>query len=169
VRFNASLHMASCMSAAGVRRGYTFLTLYILEVIKDLGTQPSLDKLMDAAKRHGVIIAKEMRRHIPEGLPPLETGVEVYHRFMEDAGAEVSIYKREDRSVTFLIRRCPFHEAFLDVGVDCGIFLKGLCSNLTLPAIQATLAEFDSGLRVENVVARASVEEMCLERIYVVE
>jgi len=157
------------MSAAGVRRGYTFLTLYIIEVIKDLGTQPSLDKLMEAAERQGIIISKEMRRHIPEGLPPLEIGAEVYHRFMEDAGAEVSVYKKEDKSITFLIRCCPFHEAFLDVGVDCGIFLKGLCSNLTLPAIQATLVEFDPRLRVENIVARASVEEICLERVYLSE
>ena len=157
------------MSAAGVRRGYTLLTLYIIEVIKDLGTQPSLDKLIEVAERQGAIIAREMRREIPEGLPALETGAEVYRRFMEDAGAEVSVHKREAGSVTFLVRRCPFHEAFLDVGVDCGIFLKGLCGNLTLPAIQATLRQFDPRLRVENVVARASAEDICLERVYLSE
>ncbi len=157
------------MSVIGVRRGYALLTLYVIEVIKDLGTQPSLDKLMEAARRQGIIISEEMRRHIPGGLQPLETGAEIYHRFMEDAGAEVSVHKREDRSVTFLVRRCPFHEAFLDVGVDCGIFLKGLCSNLTLPAIQATLLEFDPRLRVENVIARESIEGICLERVYLAE
>jgi len=157
------------MSAAGVRRGYTLLTLYIIEVIKELGTQPSLDKLMEAAEKQGVIVAKEMRSDMPKGLSTLDTGAEVYRRFMADAGAEVSVHKRDEKSVTFVVRRCPFHEAFLDVGVDCGIFLKGLCSNLTLPAIQATLNEFDEKLRVENVVARQSAEEVCLERVYIAE
>ncbi len=157
------------MSAAGVRRGYTLLTLYIIEVIKDLGTQPSLDKLMEAAEKQGIIIAKEMRKQLPSGLTALETGAEVYRRFMADAGAEVTIHKRDPGSVTFVVMRCPFHEAFLDVGVDCGIFLKGLCSSLTLPAIQATLNQFDTRLRVENVVARASAEEMCLERVCLAE
>ena len=157
------------MSAAGVRRGYTLLTLYIIEVIKELGTQPSLDKLMEAAEKQGAIVAKEMRRDMPKGLSTLDTGAEVYRRFMADAGAEVSVHKRDEKSVTFVVRRCPFHEAFLDVGVDCGIFLKGLCSNLTLPAIQATLNEFDRRLRVENVVARQSAEEVCLERVYLAE
>ena len=154
------------MSADGVRRGYALLVLYVIEVIKELGTQPSLDKLMEAADKQGVLIAKEMRRHIPAGLSPLDTGAEVYMRFMRDAGADVAVYRRDEGSVTFVVRRCPFHEAFLDVGVDCGIFLKGLCGNLTLPAIQATLREFDQRLRVENVVARQSAEEVCLERVY---
>ncbi len=157
------------MSAEGVRRGYTLLTLYIIEVIKDLGTQPSLDKLMEAAEKQGPLIAREMRKRMPAGLTPLEMGAEVYTRFMRDAGAEVAIHGRDDRSITFVIRRCPFHEAFLEVGVDCGIFLKGLCSNLTLPAIQATLREFDPRLGVENIVARQSAEEVCLERVTLAE
>ena len=157
------------MSAAGVRRGYTLLTLFIIEVIKDLGTQPSLDKLIAAAEKQGKIIAGEMRRHIHSRLSPLETGAEVYRRFMEDAGAEVSVRRSDLVSITFLVHRCPFHEAFLDVGVDCGIFLKGLCSSLTLPAIQATLNEFDSRLRVENVVPRQSAEDFCLEKVYLTE
>ena len=155
------------MSAAGVRRGYTLLTLYIIEVIKDLGTQPSLDKLMEAADKQGILIANEMKRQIPAGLTPLETGAEMYRCFMRDAGAEVSIHKRDEESITFVVSRCPFHEAFLDVGVDCGIFLRGLCVNLTLPAIQATLKQFDPKLKVENVVARQSAEEVCLERVYI--
>ena len=155
------------MSAAGVRRGYTLLSLYIIEVIKDLGTQPSLDKLMEAADKQGTLIAKEMSRQIPAGLTPLETGAEVYRRFMEDAGAELSIHKREEESITFVVGMCPFHEAFLDVGVDCGIFLRGLCVNLTIPAIQASLKQFDPRLKVESVVARQSDEEVCLERVYI--
>ncbi len=62
------------MSAAGVRRGYTLLSLYIIEVIKDLGTQPSLDKLMEAADKQGAMIVTEMKRQIPTGMTPLETG-----------------------------------------------------------------------------------------------
>ena len=161
--------MPPCMSAEGVRRGYTLLTLYIIEVIKDLGTQPSLDKLMEAADKQGALIAKEMKKQIPTGLTPLETGAEIYSRFMKDTGAEVSVHKKDDVSITFVVRRCPFHEAFLEVGVDCGIFLKGLCSNLTLPAIQATLNQFNPRLRVENIVARQSAEEVCLERVYLSE
>ena len=157
------------MSVEGVRRGYTLLTLYIIEVIKDLGTQPSLDKLMEAAEKQGALIANEMRKQIPARLTLIETGAEVYLRFMRNAGSDVSVHKRDSKSVTFIVRRCPFHETFLDVGIDCGIFLKGLCSNLTLPAIQATLNEFDPSLKVENVVARQSTEEICLERVYVSE
>jgi len=157
------------MSVEGVRRGYTLLTLYIIEVIKDLGTQPSLDKLMEAAEKQGALIANEMRKQIPAGLTLIEMGAEVYLRFMRNAGSDVSVHKRDSKSVTFIVRRCPFHETFLDVGIDCGIFLKGLCSNLTLPAIQATLNEFDPSLKVENVVARQSTEEICLERVYVSE
>ena len=155
------------MSAAGVRRGYTLLALYIIEVIKDLGTQPSLDKLMEAADKQGALIANEVRRQIPSGLTPLETGAEVYRCFMKDAGAEVSIHERDEKSITFVVGRCPFHEAFLDVGVDCGIFLRGLCANLTLPAMQACLKQFDPKLNVESVVARQSAEEVCLERVYI--
>ncbi len=155
--------------SVGVRRGYALLVLYIIEVIKQLGTQPSLDLLIEAARNQGRIVAGEMRPTIPTGLTPLETGAEVYRRFMGDAGAEVAIYDRDERSVTFIVHRCPFHGAFLDVGVDCGIFLKGLCSNLTLPAIQATMEEFDPSLRVENALARESAEDFCLERVYLME
>lgn len=145
------------------------MTLYIIEAIKILGTQPSLNMLIEAAEKQGSLIAKEMRKQIPSGLTPLETGAEVYSRFMRDAGAEVIVHNEDGQSITFVIRRCPFHEAFLEVGVDCGIFLKGLCSNLTLPAIKATLKEFDTRLEVENVVARQSAEEVCLERVTMLE
>lgn len=155
------------MSAAGVRRGYTLLSLYIIEVIKELGTQPSLDKLMEAADKQGAMIVNEMKRQIPAGLAPLEMGAEVYRCFMKDSGAEVSIHKRDEKSITFVVGWCPFQEAFLDVGVDCGIFLRGLCANLTLPAIQACLKQFDPRLNVESVVARQSAEEVCLERVYI--
>jgi len=65
-----------CMSV-GVRRGYMLLALYIIEVIKDLGTKPSLEKLMVATERQGEIIARDIIRKIPEGLTPIETGEEL--------------------------------------------------------------------------------------------
>jgi hypothetical protein len=155
--------------STGVRRGYTLLTLYIIEVIKDLGTQPSLDKLMVATEKQGEIIAKDMIKEIPEGLTTIETGGEIYRRFMQDAGAEVSTHKHDEKSVTFVINKCPFHGAFLDVGIDCGIFLKGICSSLTLPAIQSTLKQFNPHLKVENIVVRDSAEGICIERVYMFE
>jgi hypothetical protein len=149
----------------GVRRGYTLLVLYVMKTIERLGTEPALGILEEAAEEQGALTADEMRRTLPEGLTPLETGAEVYGRFMADAGSEVSVHKKDGASVTFLIRRCPFYEAFLDVGVDCGYFLNGLCNNLTLPSIQATLRQFDPRLRVESVLTRRAAEEFCLERV----
>jgi hypothetical protein len=153
----------------GVRRAYDLQILYVMKVIEELGTDKALELLEESSKRQGVIIAREMRRKLPEGLSSLEIGAEVYMRFMEDAGAEIKIHKQDERSVTFLINRCPFFEAFLDVGVDCGMFLNGLCTHLTLPSIQATLNEFDEKLRVEPVLTRESAEEFCLERVFLVE
>ncbi len=150
----------------GVRRSYDLLILYVMKVIEQLGTDKALELLEDASKRQGVITAREMKRKLPDGLSTLDTGAEVYRRFMMDAGAEIKIHKRDETSVTFIIERCPFFEAFLDVGVDCGMFLNGLCSNLTLPSIQATLNEFDPDLRVETILTRESAEEFCLERVY---
>jgi predicted ArsR family transcriptional regulator len=152
----------------GVRRAYDLQILYVMKVIEELGTDKTLDLLNKACQRQGVIIAKELKKKLPEGLSSLEIGAEIYMRFMEDAGAEIMIHKKDEHSVTFLINRCPFFEAFLDVGVDCGIFLNGLCTHITLPSIQATLIEFDPKLRVEPVLTRESAEEFCLERVFLV-
>lgn len=153
----------------GVRRAYDLQILYVMKVIEQLGTDKALDLLDEAAQRQGVLVARELRRKLPEGLSSIEIGAEVYRRFMEDAGAEIKIHKQDEQSVTFLINRCPFFEAFLDVGVDCGMFLNGLCTHLTLPSIQATLTEFDPKLRVEPVLTRETAEEFCLERVFLSE
>ena len=153
----------------GVRRAYDLQILYVMKVIEQLGTDKALELLEEASKRQGIIIAREMRRKLPKDLSSLQIGAEVYRRFMEDAGAEIKVHKQDEHSVTFLINRCPFFEAFLDVGVDCGMFLNGLCTHLTLPSIQATLNEFDQKLRVEPVLTRESAEEFCLERVYITE
>ena len=102
---------------------------------------------------------------MPDGLSPLEVGEYIYMDFMEKTGAEVAVHRRDEKSVTFRILRCPFYECFLDAGIDCGQFLNGLCSNMTLPSIQATINRFESGLKLETLVVRESAEEICLERV----
>ena len=150
----------------GVRRSYALLALMLMEVIEERGTDGGLEMLQRAIGKQADIIARELRPKIQAGLGPFETGVEVYRRFMEDAGAEVAVHERGEVLVTFRVGRCPFFEAFLDVGVDCGYFLGGLCNNITLPAIQATLARFDPQLKLETKLVRQSAEEFCLERVY---
>ncbi|MCW3978488.1 MAG: hypothetical protein NWF12_01950 [Candidatus Bathyarchaeota archaeon] len=150
----------------GIRRSYALLTLFLMEVIEELGTDRALEMLQFAVEKQAGIIERELRREIPEELDPLEKGVGVYRAFMEDAGAEVTVHEKSENSVTFLIRRCPFYEALLDVGVDCGYFLGGLCTNLTLPAVQAALARFDPRLKLKPRLVRESAEEFCLERVY---
>jgi hypothetical protein len=150
----------------GVRRAYDLQILYVMEVVELLGTDKAIELLEKASKRQGMIVAREMRRKFPDHLSSIEIGSEVYKSFMQDAGTEITVYEQNENSVTFLINRCPFFEAFLDVGVDCGMFLNGLCKHLTLPSIQATLNEFNSKLRVEPVLTRETVEEFCLERVF---
>lgn len=142
------------------------MVLLLMEIIEDLGTDCGLGMLQDAVEKQADVIAREFKREIAGDLGPLEVGMEVYRRFMEDAGAEVLIHARADSSITFRIRRCPFYEALLDVGIDCGYFLGGLCSHITLPAIQAILTRFDPRLKLESKLVRESAEEFCLERIY---
>jgi hypothetical protein len=141
----------------------------MMKVIEELGTDKALEMLEKASKSQGAIIAREMRRSLPDFLSILETATKIYMQFMKDAGADINIYKKDENGVTFIINRCPFFEAFLDVGVDCGIFLNGLCTNLTLPSIQATLNEFNEKLRVEPVLTRESAEGICLERVFMIE
>ena len=154
---------------SGVRRAYVLLILLLMEVIEERGTNRALEMLQQAAERQAEVIARELRRCMPAGLGPLDVGLEVYRRFMGDAGAEVEVHSRDSSSITVRVGRCPFYEALLDVGVDCGYFLGGLCTNLTLPAIQATLKQFDHRLRLESKLTRETAEEFCLERIYLKE
>jgi predicted ArsR family transcriptional regulator len=150
----------------GVRRSYTLLALLLMEVIEELGTDRGLEMLQRATEGQAEVIHRELSREMEPDLPPLERGVEVYTRFMEEAGAEVKVQNLEGNSATFLVRRCPFYEAFLDIGIDCGYFLGGLCTQITLPAVQATLMRFDPRLTLETTLVRESAEEFCLERVY---
>jgi hypothetical protein len=149
----------------GVKRAYVLQILYIMKIIEQYGTDQAIDFLEQAAKRQGTIIAKELIRKLPKNMRKLDIGAEIYRIFMTDAGSEISEYKRDKNSVTFLVERCPFYEAFLEVGVDCGIFLNKLCKNLTLPTIQASIAYFDEKLKVEPIITRESSEDFCLEQV----
>jgi hypothetical protein len=149
----------------GVRRSYTLLILFLNEVIEELGTEKGLEMLQAAVEKQAEVIHSEFLRELPEDSPPLEISDAIYRNFMEEAGAEVMVHERNDASITYRVARCPFYEAFLDVGIDCGYFLGGICGNLTLPAIQTILIKFDGRLRVESRLVRESAEEFCLERI----
>jgi hypothetical protein len=153
----------------GIRRSYTLLTLLLMEIIEELGTDRALEMLQASVEKQAEIIVGELIRKIPEETTPLEKGMAVYSAFMEDAGAEIIVHERTEDSVTYRVKGCPFYEALLNVGVDCGYFLGGLCTHLTLPAIQSTLESFDPRLRVEPRLMRESVEEFCLERVFLEE
>jgi len=153
----------------GVRRAYILAFLLLMEAIEDSGTDRALEMLQKAVEKQADIIARELRPKIPAGLSLLDLGLEVYRRFMTDAGAEVEVHSRDESSVTVKVRQCPFFEALLDLDVDCSQFLGGLCSNLTLAAVQAILTRFDPRLRLEAKIIRQSVEDLCLERIYLAE
>ena len=150
----------------GVRRAYMLQILYVMNAIEEIGSDKALELLEKSSQRQGVIVARQMKKTLPEGMTSIEIGAEVYRRFMSETGAEISVHKQDETSVTFVINRCPFFEAFLDVGVDCGTFLNGLCTHLTLPSIQATLNQFDPRLKVETVLTREAAEDLCLERVY---
>ncbi|MFP3951034.1 MAG: hypothetical protein ACLFVP_02685 [Candidatus Bathyarchaeia archaeon] len=154
---------------SGVRRSYVLLILYVMEVIERVGTEPALEILQYSAEKQGEIIAKEIRDEIEEGLSPLELGEKVYIKFMSETGAEIEVHKRDEVSVTFIVNRCPFYEALLDVGVDCGLFLEGLCGNLTLPSIECTLKQFDPRLTIDRIISKESAEDICVERVHLKE
>jgi len=151
----------------GVRRSYTLLVQLLMEVIEELGTDRGIEMLQAAVERQAEVIEKELRTKIPPEMPAVKKGIAVYRDFMESAGAEVTLREEDDDQATFWVKRCPFYEALLDVGIDCGYFLGGLCTHLTLPAIQATMRRFDPRLRLETKMVRESAEELCLERIYI--
>jgi hypothetical protein len=136
-----------------------------MEIIEEFGTDIGFKMLKKSIERQADINYKEMCKDITPDLSSLDKGVKVYSCFMEEAGAKFNIHKKDENSFTFLVTRCPFYEAFLHVGIDCGYFLGGLCTHITLPAIQSILQRFDSRLKLEPVLIRNSVEELCLERI----
>jgi hypothetical protein len=140
-----------------------------MEVIEELGTDKALEMMQASVEKQANVVANEIRRNIPEILDPIELGIFVYRTFMEEAGAKIQIYEKDEKSVIFAVKRCPFYEAFLDVDINCGYFLGNLCNHLTLPAIQETLTHFYPFLKLEPKLVRQAAEELCLERIYIKE
>ncbi len=149
----------------GVKRSYTLLILFLIEVIEELGTDRSLKMLQISIEKQAEVIYRNLLRELPQNLTPLEIGDAVYRIFMGEAGAKISYHERNDSSIIYRVSRCPFFDSFIDVGIDCGYFLGGLCSNLILPAIQSILRRFDKRLTVESRLIRDTAEEFCLEEI----
>ncbi|MBN1683363.1 L-2-amino-thiazoline-4-carboxylic acid hydrolase [Candidatus Bathyarchaeota archaeon] len=145
--------------------GYTLLSLYLIEVIKKLGTREALQMLESASTEQGVLIAKRYEKNLPKTLHPIEKGAEIFKAFMTETGADIKIHKKTEDSYTFLINKCPFNELYLEIGIDCGYFLNGLCSNLVLPSIRATLMQIDKNLEIEPVITRESAEDFCLIKL----
>ena len=151
----------------GIKRAYTLFVLLLMEVIEELGTDKALVMMQASVEKQADIVANEIRRNIPERLDPIERGIFIYRTLMEEAGAKVQIHEKDEKSVTFAVKHCPFYEAFLDVDINCGYFLGGLCNHLILPAIQETLTRFNPVLKLEPKLVRQAAEELCLERIYI--
>jgi hypothetical protein len=150
--------------SSGVRRVYALTFLFLMEVIEKLGTDRALELLLKAAERQAEIIEKELAGRIKTA-EPLEKGLEVYSRFMEDLGAELKVPARNMNSVSIRVDQCPIYEAFLSIGLDCGFWMQGLCTNIVLPSISATLNRFDPKLRLTLEKYRGSAEDSCLLRI----
>jgi len=150
----------------GVRRAYALAFLLVMKAVDELGSDRGVQMLQEAVDRQAEIIENEIRRKIPAGSSPLESGVEAYKIFMGDAGAQLKIHERTKGSVTFLVGRCPLYEALLDIQVDCGYLQGELCTTMAIPAIRAILKRIDPKLEIESRMIKASAEEACLERIY---
>ncbi len=154
--------------SVGVRRSLSLLFLYIMNVIEEIGTDSSIKLLIKAAEEHGNIFAGEFKKEYSSDLPSLEIAEKVYCKYMEDVGADVHSYEKNSDSASFIIYDCPFFDAFLDVGIKCGIFLEGLCSNLTLPTVQTSLSNFGINVRVEATRCKNSSEDFCIEKVSLV-
>lgn len=150
---------------SGVRRVYALTFLFLMEVIEKLGTDRALELLSKAAERQADIIERELANQI-KAAEPLERGLQVYSRFMEDLGAEVKMQARSADNASIRVGRCPIYEAFLSIDLDCGFWMQGLCTNIVLPSIEATLRRFDSKLRLTLEKNRESAEDSCLLKLF---
>jgi len=145
---------------SGARRVYALCFFFLMEVIEQLGTDRALELLLKAAEKQAEVIERELVGQL-KATDPLEKGFEVYSRFMEDLGAKVLAKARSGNNISVRVDRCPIYEAFLDIGLDCGFWMQGLCTNIVLPSIEATLKRFDPTLRLSLEKYRASAEDTC--------
>ena len=149
---------------SGVRRIYALCFFFLMEVIEQLGTDRALELLSKAAEHQAEAIERELAGQIRTA-EPLEKGLEVYRRFMEDLAAQLTVQARNTDSISVKVDRCPIYEAFLDIGLDCGFWMQGLCTNIVLPSIEAALKRFDQKLRLILEKHRTSAEDPCLIKI----
>lgn len=151
--------------ASGVRRVYALCFLFLMEIIEKLGTDRALDLLLKAVERQAEIVERELSRSVGGIIDPLGKGLEVYSRFMEDLGAQVKVQNRGEGESMVRVGWCPIYEAFLDIGLECGFWMEGLCTHIVLPSMEEILKRFDPRLRLVLERYRASVEEHCLVRL----
>jgi len=150
--------------ATGPRRIYTLSFLFLMEVIQRLGTDKALGLLTEAAKKHAEILEKEFGAAHGLGTP-LEKGAYVYRAFMKDLGTETQVVRESIDGVDVRSRSCPIYGAFLDIGVECDFWMKGLCTNIVLPSIEAALKRFDERLTLTLLKHRSSAEDECVVTI----
>lgn len=148
----------------GARQAYLLLVLYLMEAVEELGSKRAFELLEEAAREQGRLLAPRLLEGLAGG--PLERGAEAYRRFMEGAGAQVKLVRKEEGEAVFAVQGCPFFQVFLDVGVDCGIFREGLCTHFALPSVERVLASVDPRLGVEAQSTKEAAEDICLERVF---
>lgn len=149
----------------GVRRAYTLLFLLISELVEELGTDGALEAVERAVEREAELLAGELRRSQPEGLNPLELGLEAYKELMGSIGAEFEVVEREGDHITIRVDRCPYYEALIDASIDCGYFLGGVCRNILTPLLEGVLRRLEGGLRLEVERVRETAEGICVVRL----
>ena len=152
-------------SHRGVRRAYTLLFLLVSEIVQQLGTDGALEAVERAVEREAELLAGELREGLPEGLEPLELGLEAYGELMGSIGAEFEVVERGGSHITLRVDSCPYYEALLEASVDCGYFLGGVCRNVIKPLLEAVLRRLEGGLRLEVEAVREAAEGVCIVRL----
>lgn len=152
--------------ARGVRRAYTLIFLLMMELVEELGSDRALEMLRKAAEKQAKIFEKELSIETSSSMNSIDRGFKAYRTFMEGLGAEVEVHKRGEAFITLRVERCPLYGAMIDAGVECGDLQGGLCANLILPTMQKVLERIDPGLRLRAKLTRQSIDDFCLEEIY---
>ncbi len=137
-----------------------------MKIIDEFGSDIGLRIFNEVIQKQAKIVGDEIKKSMPKNLSLLDSGVKAYFDFMENAGADVQIYDKKDESATFIIKKCPFYDALLNIDVNCGYLQSEICSNLTIPAIESILKTIDRRFKVETKLIRKSFEDICLEKIY---
>lgn len=152
-------------TADAVRRVYTLCFLFLMEVIEKIGTDRALDLLYKAVDRQAEITEKELSSYIKREAGPLERGLEVYSHFMGDLGAKVTTKPQGNSGFSINVARCPIYEAYLSIGLECDVWMRGLCTNMVLPSLQKMMHRFQSDSELSLVKYRLSADEPCLLRL----